>query len=149
MYKIAFVRHAESTFNSVGDTSPNVPITENGKLSSKSIMGHVDLVICSNMKRARQTLDESKIEYKRVIFTDLCREILDGNKSNLYSSSEDNIVETEEQLQERIRKFKELIYAQPEKSTTRATIAVISHGCFLGKIFNRGFYNCECYISDI
>src|SRR5437762_9121115 len=134
MYKVAFFRHAESSFNALGDRSANVPITENGKNASKAMKDHVDLVICSTLKRARQTLDESEIVYKRIIFTDLCREILDGNTSNLYSKTEENIVETEEQLQERMRLFKELIYNQPEKSSDKVTIAIISHGCFMHKL---------------
>jgi broad specificity phosphatase PhoE len=146
--KVAFFRHAPSTFNTQGDRSPNVPITEDGKNVAKAIRGHVDLVICSTLRRARETLDHSNLKYKRVVFTDLCREVLDGNTSNLYNC-EENIVETEEDVNNRILKFRDFILSQPEISLNHTNIAVISHGIFLHKMTNRGYANCQCHILEV
>jgi len=146
--KVAFFRHAPSTFNTRGDLSPNVPITEDGKNVAKAMRGHVDLVICSTLRRARETLDHSNLTYKRVIFTDLCREILDGNTSNLYNR-EDNIVETEEDVNNRILKFRDFILSQPEISLDYANVAVISHGVFLHKMTGHGYANCQCHILEV
>jgi broad specificity phosphatase PhoE len=148
--KVAFFRHAPSTFNINGDLSPNVPTTDDGKLLAKSMKGHVDLVICSTLRRARETLDHSEIVYKRVIYTDLCRELLDGNTSNLYNG-ESNTIETPQDIEYRISRFKEFILQQPEATTgnDQPRIAVISHGCFLHKMLGYGFGNCQCHILTI
>lgn len=147
--KVAFFRHGPSTFNVRGDLSPNVPLTDDGKKLCSSMKGHVDLVICSTLRRARETLDNSELVYKRVVYTDLCREILDGNTSNLYNG-ENNIVESAEDVTNRINLFIEFIKKQPEATTNdHARIAVISHGCFLHRMLSHGFGNCQCHILDI
>jgi broad specificity phosphatase PhoE len=146
--KIAFIRHAQSRFNAYNDLSPNSSVTEAGKKSCKNITGNYDLVICSTLRRARETLDNSNITYKRVIFTDLCREILDGNTSNLYNG-EENASESHEDVMQRISKLKEFIMQQPEANQEITNTAVISHGCFLFRMIGQGFCNCQCIIATI
>jgi broad specificity phosphatase PhoE len=138
--KVTFYRHAPSTFNIYGDISNDVPITEDGKVDAfTKIFGEFDIVICSTMKRARQTLDASRLIFKTVIFTDLCREILSGNPSNLYNG-EENIKETEIDILNRMNKFKDLLY---DLAKTHQNIAVISHCVFLKIFTNRKkFDNC-------
>jgi broad specificity phosphatase PhoE len=154
MIKIAFFRHAQSTFNAFGDKSPNCPITDEGKSKCIEIQGSVDLVICSTLRRARETLDNSRLKYNRVIFTDLCREVMDGECCNYYNN-EEHIIESEKDVNERIRKFKELLSLQPETLKSgqlkidNPTIAVISHGIFLSKLTGLGYFNCQCRILDI
>jgi len=150
--KVAFFRHAPSTYNISGDLSPNVPTTNDGKILAKCMKGHVDLVICSTLRRARETLDHSEIVYKRVVYTDLCRELLDGNTSNLYNG-ENNTIESLSDIDYRINKFKEFILQQPEATinggSDQPRIAVISHGCFLHKMLGYGFGNCQCHVLMI
>lgn len=147
--KVAFFRHGPSTFNINGDLSPNVPLTEDGKKLCSSMKGRIDLVICSTMRRARETLDNSEIVYKRVVYTDLCRELLDGNTSNLYNG-EDNTIESSKDIEDRVQQFKEFIKQQPEATVLDyPRIAVVSHGCFLYRMVNHGFGNCQCHILDI
>jgi broad specificity phosphatase PhoE len=114
--------------------------------------GHVDLVICSTLRRARETLDHSEIVYKRVVYTDLCRELSDGNTSNLYNG-ESNTIESPQDIEYRISRFKEFILQQSEAtiglSNDQPRIAVISHGCFLYKMLGYGFGNCQCHILMI
>src|SRR5690606_4259914 len=102
---VLLIRHAQSTWNAFGDRSKDVPTTDKGKDVAKLLTGHYDLIIVSTMKRARETLDASSITYKKVVFTDLCREVLDGNPVNLYCGEENDVVETDEQLDKRIDEF--------------------------------------------
>ena len=148
-FKVAFFRHGPSTFNVHGDLSPNVPLTEDGKKVCSSMKGHVDLVICSTLRRARETLDHSEIVYKRVVYTDLCRELLDGNTSNLYNG-EVNTIESPEDIDHRVQQFREFIAQQPEATINdHPRIAVVSHGCFLYRMVNHDFGNCQCRILDV
>lgn len=135
---IRLIRHGESTWNSSGDTSRNVPTTEHGKKQSEVLEGEYDLVICSTMRRARETLDHSNIKYSKVVFTDICREILDENPSNCYNG-ETKLNETDEERKERINQFNEYL---KEQSKNYEKIAVITHGVFLHMYTGYRFNNC-------
>jgi len=148
MAKVAFFRHAQSTYNAGGDLSRNVPITPFGVEQSKSMVGHAGLVICSTLKRARQTLDASNLKYKRVIFTDLCREIMADNTSDFYDL-EDLKMETDEDIKKRMEAFKKFILSQPEATDQFINIAVVSHGMFLGRLTGVGYVNCGLHVSTI
>ena len=136
---VTLIRHAESTHNRFNDPTRNCPITDYGKIQASKLTGTYDLVICSTLKRARQTLDESGIQYGKVIFTDLCREVLDGNPVNLYNN-EPNTTETAEQIRDRVEKVKTLLR---EMSAQYPKIAVVSHGVFLYYVCGHRFYNTE------
>ena len=82
MNKVILIRHSESEWNAKGVSDFNVKLTEYGKDLAKYLTHDVDLCVCSNLRRARETLDYSNIKYKNVIFTDLCREYLDKIKKN-------------------------------------------------------------------
>jgi len=138
---ITFIRHAQSTFNAFGDKNKNVPITNFGAESSSKISGTYDLVICSTLKRARQTLDSSKLVYSNIIFSETCREIRDGNQINLYNGEDENMNnEREEQIVVRIEEFKSLLKSLSQKYKK---IAVISHFNFLHRLTGHYFGNCE------
>ena len=136
---IKLIRHAPSTFNQSGAKTRDAPIVDNKM--AKNLHGDYDLVICSTLKRARQTLDESKIKYGHLIFTNLCREYRDGNPVNLFEGeSDDNLFETEENLEARIKEFKVMLN---ELSKKYQKIAVISHGVFMYFLTGHRFCNCE------
>lgn len=138
---IKLIRHAPSTFNASGMKTKDAPIVD-GKMA-KSLNGHYDLVICSTLKRARQTLDESNITYGHLIFTNLCREYKDGNPVNLFEGeSDDNLVETEENFAERINEFKNMLKKLSQKYNN---IAVMGHGIFFYFLSGHKFSNCEEY----
>ncbi len=72
MAQITVLRHGESLAN-VAKYITKVPyhhydaaLTEQGKLQASRVSGHFDLVLCSPMKRARQTLKYSKITYDKM-----------------------------------------------------------------------------------
>lgn len=138
---ITLCRHAQSTYNAFGDTTRDCPITDHGKQHASEISGNYDLIICSTLRRARQTLDASSLVYKNILFTDLCREIRDGNPINLLSG-EDKAVDNEnaEQISARVDNFLKLLREMSQKYNK---ILVISHGVFLGYLSGKNSYNCE------
>ena len=128
--KIKFLRHAESIFNANLTSEKDCELTEKGKEQASQINDEYDLIVCSIMKRACQTLDNSKLKYGRIIFTDLCRE----KRADIcdYLPHEEEIKETEEELQARITKFKYFLKSQVSPYNR---VLVISHGDF---IYNLG-----------
>ncbi len=72
--KVTFLRHAESIFNANLTSDKDCELTEKGNQQAHNTQGEYDIVICSILKRACETLEKSQIRYGRVIFTDLCRE---------------------------------------------------------------------------
>lgn len=134
---VTLIRHAQSTFNAFGDQQRDCPLTDRGIKDAKNIKGNYELIICSTLRRARQTLEYSSLNYKTVIYTDLCREVRDGNPINLLSG-EENVSESAIDIQDRIQKFKEFLGQYSSKR-----MAVISHGIFLGYLSGKASYNCE------
>lgn len=124
--KIKFLRHAESIFNANLTSEKDCELTEKGKQQASQIDDHYDIIVCSIMKRACQTLDYSKLKYGRLIFTDLCRE----KRADIcdYLPHEEEIKETEEELQTRIIKFKYFLKSQVSPYNR---VLVISHGDFI------------------
>ena len=134
---VTLLRHATSLFNAQGLHLRDIDITENGKQDCKRISGNYDLVICSTLKRARQTLDNTTVIYENLVFTDLCREYLDGNIINYYNG-ETATRETLAQLKSRIASFKMMLH---EYSVKYKNILVISHYGFLKELCGLHFDN--------
>jgi len=137
--RIILIRHAESDYNASGSTERNCKITEYGKTCSTYLDFKVDLVVCSTLRRARETLDNSKIKYKNIIFTDLCREFLNDNPVNYYND-EEIMSESVTNLEKRVDSFKEFLVELQKKYNT---IAVITHYDFLEKMTSFHFKNCH------
>jgi broad specificity phosphatase PhoE len=141
MVKVYFIRHAESTWNAFGDLSKDTPITDKGRLEQAPLVkGYVDLVICSSLTRTRQTLANSNLKYKDVLYTDLCREIKGGTPCDYKENEDTSVLETEEEIQDRIKTLKELV---DKLSTSYHSIAIISHYCFIKKITGKQTFNCQ------
>lgn len=136
---ITLIRHAESTFNAVGDRSRDCPLTNRGHAQARGLKGTYDCVVCSTLKRARQTLDSSRLVYGHVIFTELCREVRDGNPVNLYPD-EQNIVESREVMHDRVNQFKSFLKTL---QIGYPRIAIISHSGFLRELSGSSFQNAE------
>lgn len=134
---IVLIRHAESTFNASWDLTRDCPLTDRGRHQANEIVGTYDCVVCSTLKRARQTLDASKLVYSKLIFTELCREIRDGTPVNLYLGERDTS-ETRSQIQNRVTEFRALL-----KTLSREypRIAVISHNGFIHSLSGTSLAN--------
>ena len=141
--RITLIRHAQSIFNANNDMTKNGGITEEGKRVASQLRGSFDLVICSTLKRARQTLDYSEIEYSSVVFTDLCRERMDGNPTNCFNG-QTNFIESDEDFKCRIFEFKIMLKKKAKKYNK---ICVISHNGFLYQLCGINFGNCQ-YLMD-
>ncbi len=125
--KVDFLRHAESIFNRDLTSEKDCELTEKGKEQATQIQDEYDIVICSVMKRAQQTLEYSKIRYGRVIYTLHCRE----KRQDIcdYLPGEDETKkETEEELQQRIVVF--LSFLKSIVSPLQSVL-VVSHGDFI------------------
>lgn len=137
MSKVRLIRHAESTFNRHGSKDNDVPITDRGKDQAKSLEGEYDIVVCSTLKRAIQTLHNSNLKYKKVIFTPICREVMDTNPTNYYPG-EDITHESSEDVKKRMTEFREFLKSlDPDNNK----IAVITHSVFLNRLTSFWFQN--------
>jgi len=138
-HHVTLIRHAESHFNAHGVMVRDISITDTGKQQANSLNMEFDVIVCSTVKRARETLDHSNIKYKELVFSDLCREVLDGNIVNYYNHEEVKI-ETGEDVDERIKKFKKLL---DDLRKENKKVGVISHYCFLKQMTGYHFNNCH------
>jgi len=146
--KVHFLRHAESIFNANLTSEKDCELTEKGVQQASEVENQYDIVFCSIMKRTRKTLDNSKITYGTLVFTDLCREkrvdICD------YLPHEDETVkETDEELEKRIKSF---VYFLKSQVSPHQTVLVVSHGDFihtLGKKSQPYPNNAEIQIHEI
>jgi broad specificity phosphatase PhoE len=136
---LRLLRHAESTYDRWNDNSRDVPLTDQGKRTASQLSGSYDLVICSTLKRSRQTLDYSKIIYGNILYTDLCREVLSGHASNLYNGETPH-TETENDLANRIKQFSQIVTSSIVKYPK---ILVISHEGFIYKLSSYKINMCQ------
>lgn len=130
---IQFMRHAQSRFNT-GINEIDSGLSEHGKQQASKISGNVSLVIVSTLKRTQETLQYSKLKYNELMVSDLCREHKNSVNSLCdYLESEKNsrTLETHDDLETRIAKFKDLLDTQ---SKIHNSILVISHGYFMSTL---------------
>ena len=148
MTVIHLIRHSPSSANVYQDDSFDVPIVEEGYEMAKKITGDYDIVICSIMRRTRQTLLASNLTYDVVLYTPLCREFMEGNKQNMLEYETDFTPETRENFSKRIEKFRLLIKTL---LPVYPKMAVIGHAGFFNELrgVNEWIYNCETVKYDI
>lgn len=123
--KIDLFRHAQSELN-VGVQKRNINLTDVGIQQAKELTGDYDIVIVSELKRAQQTLEHSKITFKHKIITKECSEIGEP-------------WETSKQFRERVRKFHSSLKAF--EPTQR--VAVITHYFFIMTMTGYALDNAE------
>ena len=118
--------------------SPDIGLNITGKEQATRLEGYFDVVICSNLKRAKQTLEYSKIKYGRLQPSELCREQR-LEVSDLLVGEKLDTPETPSQLEQRADEFKKLLSLYPKTKK----ILVISHHHFLEKLTGHRFKNAE------
>lgn len=144
--KVYCLRHAESIFNATGISEKDCSITEKGKEQASKIKEHYDIVICSTMKRACQTLDNSQITYGKLIFTDLCREKR-VDICDFLECEDEKDLESEKELDVRIKKFLCFLRSQVSRFNR---VLIISHRDFIYELSNKqhNLNNAElCYFD--
>jgi broad specificity phosphatase PhoE len=142
---IWLIRHAQSTHNAYGVIEYDVGITDHGKNQANAIVGHANLVIISNLKRTKETLENSKITYDNLIISTMCREHMNGCITNFIEG--ETKTETWQELSERINKFKEFLI---EQNKIHKDIYVITHwGPLVCLVNNGNIGNCQVISYDI
>ncbi len=125
--EVTFLRHAQSIFNRDLTSEKDCNLTEEGISQASQITGTYDIIICSILKRAKQTLQHSQLNCKKLHFTDLCREIR-VDICDFLEDEDETKKETAEEAQKRIRLFKQFI---KEKVSPGQSALVICHGDFI------------------
>lgn len=144
---ITFIRHGESTFNRFGTMTPDCPLSEEGKVQASRLAGVYDLIVCSPLRRARETVQFSGMESREIVISPLCREIGDGNPINYLVTEQPPFMETPAQLETRMQSFLQWLAQRKEP-----TIAVVTHALFLYHLFRplnlhpQLFHNCETLV---
>ena len=103
---VHLLRHAESEFNAGRQNVYDPKLTKKGRQQAKKIGGHFNVVVCSTLTRAKETLALSKISYDQVIFSDLVREFKRAKCDFLKKEVKKKKVvkETEEELEKRMER---------------------------------------------
>jgi broad specificity phosphatase PhoE len=144
--KVFFVRHAESTANAFQDRSKDPPLSPRGVEQARSLEGSALTVICSPLRRARQTLFNCELRpCYHVVVSHLCREIRAGNPCDYLEDEDETVSETAEEIAERVRLLRELVLTI-RKQYPEMTIAIVSHHCFIGHL--TGVWPDNCQIVD-
>lgn len=140
---IHFYRHAPSKFNVLGEDIIDCPlhISEKTKMLCKQMEGVYDIIICSTLKRAKDTLALSNLVHKDfVIYTNKCRESRCGNLTDLLEGETvEKDTETKEEFKKRVDKF---LNSLKHLSKSYNKIAVVSHGHFIEQITGECPHNC-------
>ena len=141
--EIYLVRHGQSYGNAYPDSDMiDPPLTEMGRMQASRIKLNVDLVICSSMRRAMETLHYSQIEARELMITDLCREKICG-VSDLKLLEEEEW-EGEDNFKERIREIAKLLL-----SLEGGSIGVVCHGCVIAGLTGSYLKNGEIIKGDL
>ena len=131
--KVTVLRHAQSIFNKFLTSEKNCDLTEEGKEQARALSGHWDFVFCSPLLRTRQTFALSNITYNKVIYTDLCRE-KKADICDFLEDEDETQKETDEELNDRIERFKAFIKSQVSRDNT---VLVVAHGDFIHALGNK------------
>lgn len=134
--KVHLIRHAESVFNKYGRDEIDCDLSETGIEQAKNINLEVKYVICSPLKRTRDTLKYSNIKYEMLEINNLCREML-VDKCD-FMEDEKLKLETVEEITNRVIKFRDYLLSLQEEIKE---VLVITHRDFIyhfGNLFGQG-----------
>ncbi len=137
---LTIVRHAECTSN-VGDDRVDSPLTDRGIMQAADLTGTFDLVVCSPLMRARQTLERSRIEAGRIFHEPLCRERVYAPRDCLVD--EPFQLESDDHFAARLDRFRARLVAWTDVFDR---VLVVSHAYFLASCFpshGRGIVNAQ------
>lgn len=100
---ITVLRHCEALDNVTDKYGKDTKLTYKGILQAREISGYYDYVLCSPMARCKETLINSKIDYKYFKTTHLLREyvkdICDLTKNEkIYKETENELIKRVDEL---------------------------------------------------
>lgn len=125
--ELTFLRHAESIFNRDGTSEKNCSLSELGVQQASQVTGSYDVIICSILKRAKETLLHSQLSSKHLYFTDTCREVR-RDICDYLEGEDESKEDSDEDIARQIKSFKEFLHSKA-KPTDR--VLVISHRDFI------------------
>lgn len=134
--EVYFTRHAES-FGNVGESSIDSPLTANGRAQATLLNGNFDIVMCSPLRRAQETLHYSKITHGKVIIHPQLRERCFGENSCLLLE-QFMTEETPERFTVRTQLFEHDLRLVCEKLSLKKTdgkVLIVGHAYFLNAWF--------------
>ena len=154
---IHYLRHAESKFNAVQKANKgvnldhmthlvNAPLSDYGQGQASQIKGQYDLVLLSPMRRCRQTLQHSQIEWVRLQELSVLREFMTDVCD--FMEGEERKIETHEQLADRILAIKEfLLYVRDLQKYK--TVLIVSHGDLYYQMFGQWLESAQIGTIDL
>jgi broad specificity phosphatase PhoE len=147
--KVTFLRHCRSIFNELLYSDKDCDLSVRGVDQAKELEGEFDIVICSVMKRARRTLELSKIRAPVVEHTMLCREWCNDICDFLDHENEVSDRESKEELAQRVDTFCSWVKTKYQGSAFR--ILVVTHADFVHVVTKGAKYleNGEFFDYDI
>ena len=125
--EVTCLRHAQSVFNRDLTSEKDCELSEEGILKAKEVSGTYDVIICSILKRAKQTLLYSNLSSKQLHFTDLCREVR-RDICDFLEGEDETKLETDEEISKRIAEFKQFL---KEKVSAGQKVLIICHRDFI------------------
>jgi broad specificity phosphatase PhoE len=152
---VTLIRHAQSMHNAGQCDTPeklkNCGLSEYGKTQAAELSGNYEVVVVSTLRRARETLQCSKITAGRTVFSDLFREQKDSGEpfmgtEHLLNYIDDEPVKPEntDEVMNRAKHAADFLRALPETN-----VCVISHGVFMSYLLYQcgqkmqPSYNCQ------
>jgi broad specificity phosphatase PhoE len=133
--EVTFLRHAQSIFNRDLTSKKDCELTDYGIEQAKQIKGNYDVILCSILKRAKQTLQYSELNSKQLHFTDLCREVR-RDICDFLEEEDETKLETDQEVQKRIKLFKQFLKS---KTKPGEKVLVICHRDFIHEIGDKKY----------
>lgn len=139
-YHIYVVRHGQSDRNVYGHSDVcDIGLNKMGIEQASHLEGYFDVIICSNLRRAKQTLQFSKLKYGRIQPSEMCREQRKEISDLLEGESLSDLYESSERLKQRANEFKKLLRLYPKSKR----ILIISHYHFLNALTGHKLENAQ------
>lgn len=146
MSSISFLRHAEC-YHNVDNKYDflNCCLTDLGIEQASNLKGHFDLIICSPLRRCRETLGFSNIKGNYIEFNELCREKI-VNYADIIEHENIHYREDDITFLNRVKKFSEYLeYCQQHNNK----ILVIAHYLFIEALTSEKLDNAQIYEQSV
>lgn len=126
-----FVRHAQSEANVLRNLDErDSRLTKLGISQCKEVKGHFDIVLCSPLRRTRDTLGFSQVTCNEVIYVPEARECRWSTSDLMADDKEpDDYDESTEEIEERCKKFYERLRSLDLSGNKK--VLIVSHCNFI------------------
>jgi|SRR6185437_1332200 len=138
MVEVYFTRHAESLANT-GIRNVDAPLSNTGIEQAKKLSGYFDYIISSPLRRCKETLHYSTIDYKRLIFDENFRErVFDQSDRLLFEPTD--LIETDDVFWRRVATFRNNLDKLKKRCKPGEKILLIGHAYFFNAWFRNGCF---------